>query len=119
MENQDLSYKGIKIVNFFASWCPPCKIEHEHLVNLSKNYDVYGIVKKDTLDNIKLWFKKKGNPYKMIGFDNDGLTSIEWGVYGLPETFIISKSGQIIYRHIGPITENNIDKIVDIIDSSL
>ena len=55
----------------------------------------------------------------MIGFDNDGLTSIEWGVYGLPETFIISKSGKIIYRHIGPITENNIDKIVDIIDSSL
>lgn len=117
--NQDLSYKGIKIVNFFASWCPPCKIEHEHLVNLSKNYDVYGIVKKDTLENIKLWFKKKGNPYKKIGFDNDGLTSIEWGVYGLPETFIVSKSGQIIYRHIGPITENNIGKIVDIIDSSL
>ena len=117
--NQDLSYKGIKIVNFFASWCPPCKVEHEHLMNLSKNYDIYGIVKKDTLENIKLWFEKKGNPYKKIGFDNDGLTSIEWGVYGLPETFIVSKSGQILYRHIGPITENNIDKIVDIIDSSL
>jgi len=117
--DQDLLYKDIKIVNFFASWCPPCKIEHKHLVNLSKNYDIYGIVKKDKLENIKSWFKEKGNPYKKIGFDNDGLTSIEWGVYGLPETFIINKSGQIIYRHVGPITENNINKILNIIDSSL
>lgn len=117
--NHDLSYEDIKIVNFFASWCPPCKIEHEHLMNLSKNYDIYGIVKKDTLENIKLWFEKKGDPYKKIGFDFDGLTSIEWGVYGLPETFIINKSGQIIYRHVGPITANNINKIIDIIDSSL
>tara|TARA_B100000287_G_scaffold51871_1_gene45814 strand:+ start:7 stop:513 length:507 start_codon:yes stop_codon:yes gene_type:complete len=117
--NHDLSYDNIKVVNFFASWCPPCKIEHEQLINLSKKHDVFGIAKKDTMENVKLWLQDRGNPYNKIGFDFDGLASIEWGVYGLPETFIVNKSGEIIYRHVGPITSDNINKIQSIIKSSL
>ena len=114
-----LEHREPKIINFFASWCPPCKIEHEQLINLSKKHDVFGIAKKDTMENVKLWLQDRGNPYNKIGFDFDGLASIEWGVYGLPETFIVNKSGEIIYRHVGPITSDNINKIQSIIKSSL
>ena len=99
------------IINFFASWCPPCKIEHPNLLKLSKEFKIYGIAKKDNDMKIRDWLNKSGNPFKAIGMDNDGSASINWGVYGLPETFFVDRNGKIIYKHVGPITQNDLGKI--------
>ena len=74
-----LEIKEIKIINFFASWCPPCKIEHPNLIKLSEKFKIYGIAKKDNDREIYKWLKKSGNPFKAIGLDNDGSASINWG----------------------------------------
>jgi DsbE subfamily thiol:disulfide oxidoreductase len=98
---RDLQNKEqLKIVNFFASWCPPCKVEHPQLMELANNYKIYGIAKKDNGENVIKWLKVNGNPFTKIGLDKDGISSIEWGVYGLPETFLIDTEGNIIYRHV-------------------
>ena len=91
MTNYDLYKSEIKIINFFASWCPPCQIEHEQLMHLSKKNSVFGIAKKNKLDELSSWLKRLGNPYTKIGMDLEGDVSIDWGVYGLPETFIAMK----------------------------
>ena len=103
------------MVNFFASWCPPCKIEHPNLIKLSEKFPIYGITKKDSDNKIYNWLKKSGNPFKAIGLDNDGSASINWGVYGLPETFLISGDGKILYKHVGPITKKDLSKIFKIL----
>jgi cytochrome c biogenesis protein CcmG/thiol:disulfide interchange protein DsbE len=114
---QDLQNKNVKIVNFFASWCPPCRIEHEQLKDLSQTVDLFGVAKKNKMIDLSLWLGELGNPYKRIGMDYQGLTSIEWGVYGLPETFVIDKDGIIKYRHVGPIMKRDLSKIKNIIES--
>ena len=96
--------KEFKIINFFASWCPPCKVEHPNLMKLSKKFKIYGIAKKDSDAEIKNWLEKAGNPFEAIGHDYDGSAGINWGVYGLPETFIVNNYGKIVYKHVGPIT---------------
>ena len=108
---EDLLKNNKKIVNFFASWCPPCKVEHPNLLKLSKKVKIYGIAKKDNDEEIKKWLKKSGNPFEKIGLDSDGTTSINWGVYGLPESFLIDEKGFIIYKHVGPIMEKDVFKI--------
>ena len=110
-DSKDLLKKEIKIVNFFATWCGPCKIEHPQLMELSSSFRIYGIAKKDNPKNIINWLKSYGNPFDKIGLDNDGISSIEWGVYGLPETFLINKDNKILYKHIGPIMKNDLEKI--------
>ena len=110
-DSKDLLKKEIKIVNFFATWCGPCKIEHPQLMELSGSFRIYGIAKKDNPKNIINWLKSYGNPFDKIGLDNDGISSIEWGVYGLPETFLINKDNKILYKHIGPIMKNDLEKI--------
>jgi len=110
------SNQKIKIVNFFASWCPPCRIEHPQLIELSKVTSLYGIAKKDKKTKLIDWLQKHGNPFEKIGLDNDGFVSINWGVYGIPETFVIDKNGIIKYRHVGPILENDLPKIKKIIN---
>ncbi len=117
-EDSDLRTNDLKLVNFFASWCPPCKVEHSNLIKLSQNFKIFGIAKKDTVKNIKNWFSDMGNPYDKIGFDHDGMISINWGVYGLPETFIINSEQKIIYRHVGAITEKDMKKIKLILDKN-
>ena len=107
----DLMKSEIKIINFFATWCGPCKVEHPQLMELSSSFRIYGIAKKDNPKNIAKWLKSYGNPFDKIGLDSDGISSIEWGVYGLPETFIINKDNKIVYKHIGPIMENDLEKI--------
>ena len=108
---KDLLNDNKKIVNFFASWCPPCKIEHPNLLKLSEKVKIYGIAKKDNDKNIQKWFEKSGNPFERIGLDLDGSVSINWGVYGLPESFLIDEKGFIIYKHVGPIMEKDLLKI--------
>ncbi|MAJ56551.1 MAG: DsbE family thiol:disulfide interchange protein [Candidatus Pelagibacter sp.] len=107
----DLKKKEIKIVNFFATWCGPCKIEHPQLMELSNSFKIYGIAKKDNTKDITKWLNNYGNPFNKVGLDINGTSSIEWGVYGLPETFIINKDNKILYKHIGPIMENDLEKI--------
>lgn len=117
-EDSNLRTKDLKLVNFFASWCPPCKVEHSNLIELSQRLKIFGIAKKDTVQNIKTWFSQMGNPYSRIGFDHDGMVSINWGVYGLPETFIINENQKIIYRHVGAITQKDMKKIKLILDKN-
>ena len=94
------------IVNYFASWCAPCRIEAPILEELNKIIPVVGVAYKDKFMDTKKFLNDFGNPYKKIGIDNDGKVAIEWGVYGVPETFLINKKGEIIYRHAGPLLYN-------------
>ena len=116
-EREDLLKDNKKIVNFFASWCPPCKIEHPNLLKLSEKVKIYGIAKKDNDKEIEKWFKKSGNPFEKIGLDLDGSVGINWGVYGLPESFLIDEKGFIIYKHVGPIMEKDLLTIEKILSS--
>ena len=107
----DLKSDEIKVVNFFASWCPPCKVEHPQLKKLSEKYKLYGIAKKDEIRNLTKWLDDLGNPFVKIGLDKNGMTSIDWGVYGLPETFLIDHKGMIIHKHVGPIMKKDLEYI--------
>ena len=115
LTQKDLQKKEIKIVNFFASWCPPCKVEHPQLIELSKSFNLYGIAKKDKPQELLTWLEELGNPFKKVGLDNEGMVSIEWGVYGLPETFVVDDSGVIIYKHIGPVMKKDVIEIKSLI----
>ena len=97
----------ISIVNVWASWCVPCRAEHPSLMKLSNDnrFNVFGINYKDKAKNAEKFLIELGNPYHAVGVDDSGRTSIDWGVYGVPETFIVSPTGIIMYKFIGPITE--------------
>ena len=102
-----LLLKQPSLVNVWSSWCAPCKIEHEFLLAMSveHNIKIFGInYKDDKKDAIKV-LKLSGNPFYAIGRDEDGIQSINLGVYGVPETFVIDANGNIRYRHVGPILE--------------
>ncbi|MCZ6591842.1 MAG: DsbE family thiol:disulfide interchange protein [Alphaproteobacteria bacterium] len=95
----------VTMVNVFASWCLPCLVEHPLLSRLAADgIPIYGINHRDTVPEAVAWLKKYGNPFTAVGFDPDGRVSVEWGVTGLPETFIVDTNGRITYKHTGPIT---------------
>jgi len=96
----------VVLVNFFASWCGPCRIEHPLLMNLAEAGDVpvYGINYKDAEVDAKRWLADFGDPFSESGADIEGRTGIDWGVYGLPETFLVNQQGQIVYKHVAPLT---------------
>jgi len=98
----------VSIVNVFASWCIGCLAEHKVLENISKEEAVslYGLNYKDKPENVKKWLDKHGNIYKLIGSDRNGRVAIDWGVYGVPETFIVDENGVIRYKHVGPVTQD-------------
>jgi cytochrome c biogenesis protein CcmG/thiol:disulfide interchange protein DsbE len=95
------------LVNVFASWCGPCRIEHPLLMRLAEDPDlaIVGINNKDQPENARRFLGALGNPYSAVGVDPSGRASIEWGVYGVPETFVVSPDGTILHKHIGPISE--------------
>ena len=106
ISDKDLKEKTI-IINFFASWCIPCKTEHPIFFNIKKEFpDVYlvGINHKDELKDALTFLKEDGNPYDKVGIDNKGSVGLEFGVFGLPETFLVDVTGKIIYKHLGPLT---------------
>ena len=106
------------IVNIWASWCVPCRTEHPLLMVLSKNHSakLIGLNYRDNLNNAKKFIKELGNPYSQILIDSDGILSIEFGAYGVPETFIIDKNKMIIRKFVGPISEEILEEIKLIIE---
>ena len=100
----------IILVNFFASWCVPCIVEHDFLFELKKQkpIKIYGINYKDDIKNLKVWLEKLGNPYSKIGIDETGITGINWGVNGIPESFLIDQNGIIRHKINGIINEKQI-----------
>ena len=108
----------ITLVNFFASWCKPCRDEHKYIQLLAnkKNIQVIGINYKDSPKKAIAWLNEVGNPYLYIATDKKGNIAIDWGVYGIPETFIVNSNGIIKYRYVGPITKKIYKKINFIIN---
>ena len=101
------------IVNIWASWCVPCRVEHPFLMELSKNQSVkiIGLNYRDNLIKAKKFINELGNPYSQIFIDSDGTLSVEFGAYGVPETFIIDKNKKIIEKFIGPINLEIVERI--------
>jgi cytochrome c biogenesis protein CcmG, thiol:disulfide interchange protein DsbE len=95
----------VTIVNVWASWCAPCREENATLLELTKDqrFEVAGINYKDQPENALAFLKTLGNPFDKIGTDEKGRAAIDWGVYGVPETFIVSRDGLIAYKHVGPL----------------
>lgn len=104
----------VTVLNVFASWCAPCREEHPVLVELSKDdrYVMAGLNYKDKPENARRFLGDLGNPYAAIGVDEAGRTAIDWGVYGVPETFVIGKDGKIAYKHVGPVTPESARKLL-------
>ena len=96
----------VTLVNVFASWCAPCREEHPVLLGLSqdKRFTLAALNYKDQPENARRFLGDLGNPYHAIGVDPAGRAAIDWGVYGVPETFVIGKDGKIAYKHVGPLT---------------
>ena len=107
------------LVNFFASWCVPCIVEHDFLFKLKKQkpIKIYGINYKDNIKNLEVWLKKIGNPYAKIGIDKTGTTGIDWGVNGIPESFLIDQNGIIKHKINGVIDEKQIKILLIKIES--
>ncbi|MEM7216045.1 MAG: DsbE family thiol:disulfide interchange protein [Pseudomonadota bacterium] len=103
----------LSVVNVFASWCVPCRQEHPQIVSMGEleKVQVVGINHRDSNRNALAFLDELGNPYDVVGVDRRGRASIEWGVYGVPETFLVDENGIIFYKHIGPISEKQLDDI--------
>lgn len=106
----DLAKGKVSVVNYWASWCVPCIEEHPFLEKLKSltDVDIYGINYKDGADAARRFIGRFGNPYTAVGTDAQGRAAIDWGVYGTPETFVVNGKGQIVYKHVGPISEDSL-----------
>ena len=121
--NENLVTDNLKgkyiLINFFASWCTPCRAEHHLFFKIKKeNPDLFilGFSHKDDPNDSIKYLKEKGDPYSFVGIDEDGKIALEFGVFGLPETFIVNSEGKIIFKHLGPLTmeiiNNEIEKLL-------
>ena len=109
------AFKGkVSVVNVWASWCVPCHDEMPLLTALAKDkrLQIVGINYKDSPDNARRFLGRYGNPFGMVGVDGNGRGAIEWGVYGVPETFVVGRQGTIVYKMVGPVTPANIDTVL-------
>jgi cytochrome c biogenesis protein CcmG/thiol:disulfide interchange protein DsbE len=99
------------LVNVFASWCIPCRDEHPLLeaIKAETGVELFGINHSDAPDNAVAFLAELGNPYDAVGADRDRRVSIDWGVYGVPETFLVDAKGVIVYKHVGPLTPEAIE----------
>jgi len=109
----------VTVVNVFASWCLPCHEEHEFLLDLAadkklvaQGVRLVGIAQKDDPENVRRFLGAKGDPYAKVGLDRDDRAGIDWGVYGVPETFIVKGDGTIAFKLIGPMTAESLAGVV-------
>jgi len=117
LADADLRAGHVTLVNVFGSWCVPCRDEHPLLLALvadpafkAAGARLVGVAQKDSPANVKKFLDELGNPYGAIGFDDSGRAGIDWGVYGVPETFIVDGKGMIAFKHIGPLAEGDVEK---------
>lgn len=105
LTDADLRDGRVKLVNFWASWCAPCRAEHPSLMQLAaEGVPIYGVNYKDTPDKAQKFLDELGNPFEKMGADSTGRIGLMWGLYGVPETYLIDGEGRILLRHAGPIT---------------
>jgi cytochrome c biogenesis protein CcmG, thiol:disulfide interchange protein DsbE len=102
----------VAVVNFFASWCVPCRAEHPLLLRLAEqeHAPLYGIAYKDKPADAEHYLAQLGDPYRRVGLDESGRTGIDFGVYGVPETYLIDRSGHIRFRYVGPLTAEALER---------
>ena len=111
LDSDDLKEK-YTLINFFASWCTPCRAEHHLFYEIKKEKPdlfILGFAHKDDPNDSKKYLEEEGNPYSFVGLDQDGKIAFEFGVFGLPETFIVNNKGKIIFKHTGPLTKQIIN----------
>jgi cytochrome c biogenesis protein CcmG/thiol:disulfide interchange protein DsbE len=112
----------VSLVNVWASWCVPCRDEHPMLMALARDgrIRVLGLNYKDQPENARRFLGVHGNPFAAVGVDASGRTAIDWGVYGVPETFVVGPDGRILYKHVGPLTEQAVrDVLGPVIEKAL
>jgi cytochrome c biogenesis protein CcmG/thiol:disulfide interchange protein DsbE len=112
----------VTLVNVWASWCVPCRQEHPYLMALAQDgrVNIAGINYKDRPENARRFLGELGNPFNSIGVDNSGRTAIDWGVYGVPETFVVGRDGTIVYKHVGPFSAASFrEELVPAIEAAL
>jgi len=111
----DLANGHVSVVNVWASWCAPCRLEAPRLAELARRKDIvlYGFVYKDKPGTARDFLREFGNPFTRLGLDANGATAIEWGVYGVPETYVIDGHGIIRERYAGPLTAAAMRQVID------
>jgi cytochrome c biogenesis protein CcmG/thiol:disulfide interchange protein DsbE len=114
LSSGDLKTGAPSLVNVFASWCGPCRTEHPLLMDIAKSGVValHGLNYKDKPEAAAAFLRSLGDPYGRTGADRDGRVGIEWGVYGVPETFVVDGAGRIVLKHVGPLTQEVLDKTI-------
>jgi cytochrome c biogenesis protein CcmG, thiol:disulfide interchange protein DsbE len=119
LKDSDLLQGHVSVVNVFASWCLPCHEEHPILLDLAadktlaaEGVRLIGVAQKDDPENVRRFLGAKGDPYSRVGVDRDGRAGIEWGVYGVPETFIVKGDGTIAFKLVGPMSAEILAKIM-------
>ncbi|MGF1501048.1 MAG: DsbE family thiol:disulfide interchange protein [Paracoccaceae bacterium] len=120
LSTADLTAPGVKLVNVWASWCGPCRVEHPWIEALAQEgHTIHGLNYKDKAEGAEAFLAELGDPYTRIGVDDTGRVGIDWGVYGVPETYVIDGNGRIVYRHVGPINTGDVSsKILPAIEEA-
>ena len=105
---------GPVLVNFFSSWCLTCGAEHKLLTRIAaeEKVPIYGVDYKDKRPDVEAWLGRHGDPYKAVGFDADGRIAIDWGVYGVPETYVVGPDGAVVFRFVGAMTDEDYKNII-------
>ena len=109
LATNDLKTGKVTVVNVWASWCVPCRAEHPMLMQLAEDgHRMASINYKDKAEEARRFLGSLGNPFDFVGVDDTGRTAIDWGVYGVPETFVVDGNGVIRFKHVGPLTERDL-----------
>ena len=113
VSDASLAMPGVKLVNFWASWCAPCRAEHPVLAALAQEGVVInGVNYKDTPEKALGFLAELGNPFAAMGADDSGRMGLNWGLYGVPETFVIDGQGRVVLRHAGPVTKAVLEQVI-------